>query len=62
MDYNYKRITSISAAFLVFMVIVLIFRLLADFAGETSPTGPIKIFSWICGSVIAFKIFEIMSG
>ncbi|WP_321423094.1 hypothetical protein [uncultured Methanobacterium sp.] len=45
----------------MFIAIILIFRLLADFAGETSPTGPIKIFSWICGSVIAFKIFEIMS-
>ncbi|MFA0833163.1 hypothetical protein [Methanobacterium formicicum] len=45
----------------MFVAIVLIFRLLADFTGEKSPTGPIKIFSWICGSVIAFKIFEIMS-
>ncbi len=61
MDYNYKRITSILVAFLVFVAIVLIFRLLSDFAGEKSPTGPIKIFSWICGSVIAFKIFEIMT-
>jgi hypothetical protein len=43
------------------MAIVLIFRLLADFIGEKSPTGPIKIVSWICGSVIAFKIFEILS-
>lgn len=45
----------------MFMAIVLIFSLLADFAGEKSSTGPIKIFSWICGSAIAFKIFEIMS-
>ena len=48
-------------AFLVFLIIVLSFSLMADFTGEKSPTGPVKIFSWIIGSAIAFKIFEIMS-
>lgn len=48
-------------AFLVFLIIVLSFSILAEFIGENSPTGPIKIFSWVIGSLIAFKIFEIMA-
>ncbi|MCC7551628.1 MAG: hypothetical protein KO316_09130 [Methanobacterium sp.] len=42
----------------MFLVIVFVFSILADFAGEKSPTGPVKIISWLCGSIIAFKIFE----
>ncbi|WP_209624595.1 hypothetical protein [Methanobacterium petrolearium] len=38
-----------------------IFRILADFTGEKSPVGPIKIASWLCGSIVAFKIFEIIN-
>jgi len=48
-------------AFLVFLGIVFIFSFIANFAGEKSPTGPIKIISWLCGSLVAFKIFEKMS-
>jgi positive regulator of sigma E activity len=59
---DYKRIRNISVAFLVFLIIVLIFSFIAGLLGETSSTGPIKIFSWIIGSVIAFKIFEVLSG
>ncbi|NYB52961.1 MAG: hypothetical protein HVN35_10445 [Methanobacteriaceae archaeon] len=58
---NYQRIIRILVAFLVFLGIVLIFNLFADFIGEKSPTGPVKIFSWLCGSIIAFKIFETMN-
>jgi len=48
-------------AFLIFLIIVLSFSFLADLMGEKSTTGPIKIFSWIIGSIIAFKIFEILA-
>jgi len=47
-------------AFLVFLIIVVSFSFLAGLLGETSSTGPIKIFSWVIGSIIAFKIFEIL--
>lgn len=59
---DYKRIRNISVAFLVFLIIVLIFSVIAGLLGETSSTGPINIFSWIIGSLIAFKIFEVLSG
>lgn len=58
---NYKRIQSIIVAFIVFLVIVFIISALANFAGEKSPTGPVKIFSWLCGSLVAFKIFELIN-
>lgn len=57
---EYKRIRNISVAFLVFLIIVLIFSFIAGLLGETSSTGPLKIFSWVIGSAIAFKIFEIL--
>ncbi|AUB55164.1 hypothetical protein [Methanobacterium subterraneum] len=59
-NIDYKRIRNISVAFLVFLIIVMSFSFLAGLLGETSSTGPIKIFSWVIGSIIAFKIFEIM--
>jgi len=59
---EYERIRNISVAFLVFIIIILIFSIIAGLLGEISSTGPIKIFSWVIGSVIAFKIFEVLSG
>jgi|GEM_PF-771343 hypothetical protein len=59
---EYERIRNISVAFLVFIIIILIFSLIAGLLGEISSTGPITIFSWVIGSVIAFKIFEVLSG
>jgi hypothetical protein len=57
-----RRVLNVAVAFLVFLVVVFIISFLGDLAGEKSSTGPIKIFSWLCGSLIAFKIFEIMNG
>jgi len=48
-------------AFLVFLIIIVSFSFIAGLLGETSSTGPIKIFSWVIGSIIAFKIFEILA-
>nr|WP_054858337.1 hypothetical protein [Methanobacterium formicicum] len=45
---NYKEIRNFLVALVVFLVIVLTFRLIADLMGETSPTGPIKIFFLDC--------------
>ncbi|MCC7563535.1 MAG: hypothetical protein KO275_03410 [Methanobacterium sp.] len=57
---NYRRILRAAVAFLVFIVIVIIGSFLADILGEKSSTGPIRIIIWLAGSLIAFKIFEIM--
>ncbi len=61
-NIDYKRIIRASIAFLVFLCIVLIINFIADIFGEKSPTGPIKIIGWLCGSLIAFEIFEKMAG
>ncbi|CDG64174.1 MAG: hypothetical protein PWQ15_74 [Methanobacterium sp.] len=58
---NFKEIRNFLVVLVVFLVIVLIFRFIADLMGETSPTGPIKIFSWIAGSLAALDIWERIS-
>jgi hypothetical protein len=58
---NYKEIRNFLVALVVFLIIVLTFRLTADLMGETSPTGPIKIFSWIAGSLVAMEVWEMIS-
>jgi hypothetical protein len=55
---DYRRIISVIVAFLVFLIVVLIISFLSDVAGEKSATSPIKIIGWLCGSLIAFEIFE----
>ena len=57
-----KRIFGLILAFLIFLVIVFIFSFLADIMGEKSPTSLIRIISWIFGSLVAFKIFEHVTG
>ncbi len=58
---DFSRVLNVSVAFLVFLVVVFLISFIGDLAGEKSSTGPIKIFSWLCGSIIAFKIFEKMN-
>ena len=47
-------------AFSVFLAVVIIGTFLADLVGEKSSTGPLKIITWLGGSLIAFKIFELL--
>jgi hypothetical protein len=58
---NYKEIRNFLVALVVFLVIILIFRFIANLMGETSPTGPLKMFSWIAGSLVALEVWEMIS-
>jgi xanthine/uracil permease len=55
---NSRKIIGFVAAIVIFLGVVTLFGALISFMGYQSPTYPLRIVSWLLGSLIAFTVYE----
>jgi hypothetical protein len=59
---NSKKIIGFVAAIVIFLGVVTLFGALISFISYQSPNYPLRIVSWLLGSLVAFTAYEWITG